>query len=53
MAVNTAVYVYQMTHPPTTGYLPTPSDDDDNTWPMVVSIIVGIILGVAMYKLFP
>lgn len=23
MAVNTAVYVYQMTHPPATGYLPT------------------------------
>lgn len=52
MAVNTAIYVYQMTHPPAAGYLPTPSDDD-NPWPMLIAIIAGIVIGVVMYKLFP
>ena len=52
MAVNTAVYVYQMTHPPASGYLPTPSGDD-NPWPLLISIIIGVVIGVVLYKILP
>lgn len=52
MAVNTAVYVYQMTHPPATGYLPTPSGES-NPWPLLISIFIGVALGVALYKILP
>lgn len=52
MAVNTAVYVYQMTHPPATGYLPTPSWEG-NPWPLLIAIFIGVALGVALYKILP
>lgn len=52
MAVNTAVYVYQMTHPPASGYLPTPSGEG-NPWPLLAAILIGAVVGVAAYKLVP
>ncbi len=52
MAVNTAVYVYQMTHPPATGYLSTPSGES-NPWSLLISILIGVALGVALYKVLP
>lgn len=52
MAVNTAVYVYQMTHSPATGYLPTPSGES-NPWPLLISVLIGVALGVVLYKVLP
>lgn len=50
MAANTAVYVYQMTHPPASGYLPTPSGEG-NPWPLLVSILLGVVIGIGLYKI--